>query len=80
MLQIDAMSTARMLTQFLREDNISYTIRCVSNMTQVCDCFEASKTVDIKSIFLINCGAVSLISHYIHFVALVLTFYYIFIT
>lgn len=57
--QIDAMASTRMLTQLLRADNIAYTYRFVSNVSQLKHHYDTSRTADIKSLFLINCGAVS---------------------
>lgn len=59
--EVDAMASARMLTQMLRTDNIAYNLRPVSNYAQI----EAVKSTlisadsDIRTIFMINCGAVS---------------------
>jgi hypothetical protein len=57
--EVDAMASARMLTQLLRQDNIAYTLRPVANYTQVEKNRNAYVTSDIKTIFMINCGAVS---------------------
>jgi hypothetical protein len=59
LVQVDAISSADILTQFLKKDNIAYAIRYVTSMSEVAHCVEACKSLDIKSIFLINCGAVS---------------------
>lgn len=56
--EVDAMSSCKMLTQLLRSDNIAYTIRPVLNLEDVVHNFESFMTTDIKSIFMINCGAV----------------------
>lgn len=55
------MAATKMLTQLLRADNIAYTIRPVSNFDEVKVVVQTNMTADIKSVFLINCGAVSLI-------------------
>ena len=47
-----------MLTQLLRSDNIAYTIRPVLNCDEVVHTYNTFVTEDIKSIFMINCGAV----------------------
>lgn len=57
--EVDAMASARMLTQMLRSDNIAYNLRPVSNYAQI----EAVRSTlisdsDIKAVFMINCGAV----------------------
>ncbi len=56
--EVDAMSSARMLTHQLRTDNIAYTLRPVSNFAQILLYRESCVTEQISSIFLINCGAV----------------------
>lgn len=55
------MASCRMLTQLLRIDNIAYALRPVSNFDQVVENYEAFMTSEIKTVILINCGAVSLI-------------------
>jgi hypothetical protein len=55
--EVDAMSSTRMLTQHLRDDNIAYTVRPVSNFDQIKQHYK-QKTDSIKIIFMINCGAV----------------------
>jgi cell division control protein 45 len=55
--EIDAMASTKMLTQQLRTDNVAYTIRSVFCYSQVKQVWEASMTSDIKSVFMINCGA-----------------------
>lgn len=57
--EVDAMSSCKMLTQLLRSDNIAYTIRPVLNFDEVIHNYQSFMTDDIKSIFMINCGAVS---------------------
>ena len=57
--EVDAMSSCKMLTQLLRSDNIAYTIRPVLNFDEVVHNFQSFLTEDIKSIFMVNCGAVS---------------------
>ena len=64
--EVDAMSSCKMLTQLLRSDNIAYTIRPVLNLEEVIHNYESFMTADIKSIFMINCGAVSLKAHSTH--------------
>ena len=48
--EVDAMASARMLTQLLRQDNIAYTLRPVANYTQVEKNRNAYVTSDIKTI------------------------------
>ena len=57
--QVDAMASARMLTQLLRSDNIAHQIQGVANFMQIQQVFETSRTADIKTIIMLNCGAVS---------------------
>ena len=59
-VQVDAMASCKMLTQLLRSDNIAYTIRPVLNVDEVIHTFQSFLTEDIKSIFMVNCGAVGL--------------------
>jgi hypothetical protein len=54
------MASTRMLTQLLRSDNIAYTIRPVLHFDDVKHNFNTFLTSDIKTIFMINCGAVSI--------------------
>ena len=54
--QVDAMASARILTQQLRADNIVYGMQPVTNIDDVRQ--EISKfPSSIKSVILINCGA-----------------------
>ena len=53
------MAATRMLTQLLRIDNIAYVVRPVTNFSQVLQNFRSYVTTEIKTIILINCGAVS---------------------
>ncbi len=52
------MASARILTQLLRSDNIAYKIRPVSNFTHVLQAADEFNSMDIKTVFLLNCGAV----------------------
>jgi hypothetical protein len=52
------MAATKMLTQLLRADTIAYTIRTVSNFDEVKIVVKTYLTSDIKSVFLLNCGAV----------------------
>ena len=56
--EVDAMASARMLTQQLRSDNVTYTLRPVSDFSQVQLNRDSFVTEQIKTIFMINCGAV----------------------
>lgn len=53
------MSAARMLMQHLRSDNIAYVMRPVATIKHIKQAYDNSITSDIRSIILINCGAVS---------------------
>lgn len=59
---VDAMAATRMLTQLLRSDHITYMIRPVVNFDEVKATYKTSMTADIKTIFMVNCGAVSCFS------------------
>lgn len=52
------MASSRMLTQLLRIDNIAYALRPVSNFDQVIESYHSFVTSEIKTVILINCGAV----------------------
>lgn len=52
------MASCRMLTQLLRIDSIAYALRPVSNFAQVVENYNAFATAEIKTVILINCGAV----------------------
>lgn len=52
------MASARMLSQLLRGDNVAYLIHPVGNFTEVEAAFASNITSDIKTVFMINCGAV----------------------
>jgi hypothetical protein len=56
--QVDAMAATRMLTQLLRIDNIAYVVRPITNFSQVIKNYRSYVTPEIKTIILINCGAV----------------------
>ena len=58
--EVDAMASSRMLTQMLRTDNIAYNLRPVANYSQIESLRSTiiSPDSDIKTIFMINCGAV----------------------
>ena len=57
-LQVDAIAATRMLTQRLRTDNIAYAVKPVSNFAHVLNNYRNYITSDIKTVFMINCGAV----------------------
>lgn len=52
------MATAKMLTQLLRGDNIAYTSRPVANFDEVLYSIKHHVTADIRTVFMINCGAI----------------------
>ena len=56
--ELDAMASARMLTQLLRSDHIAYSLRPVLNSQDIQYNYKSFVTSDIKTIFMINCGAV----------------------
>lgn len=55
--EVDAMAATRMLTQLLRIDNIAYAVRPVTNFSQVMQNYRKYVTPEIKTIILVNCGA-----------------------
>lgn len=57
------MASAKILTQLLRTDNIAYKIRPVANFSNISQAFEEIDIMDIKTIFMINCGAVGKITN-----------------
>ena len=58
--EVDAMASARMLTQLLRSDHIAYSLRPVLNFQEVQYNYKSFLTTDIRTVFMINCGAVSI--------------------
>lgn len=56
--EVDAMASTKILTQLLRADNVAYKIRPVANFSHVKESVEEFSAMDIKTVFLINCGAV----------------------
>ena len=56
--EVDAISSCRMLTNLFKLDNIAYIIRSVANYGQIKYCLDEIMTSEIKTVFLINCGAV----------------------
>lgn len=59
--EVDAMASAKILTQLLRSDNVAYKIRPVANFSHVLQSAQEFSSMDIKTVFLINCGAVSFV-------------------
>ena len=57
------MATSRMVTRLLRSDNVAYALRPVSTFTQIKDNYQSFVTSDIKTVIMINCGAVSIFVH-----------------
>ena len=56
--KVDAMAAAKLFTQILRSDNVAYKIRPVANFTHVRQCVKEFIAMEIKSVVMINCGAV----------------------
>ena len=54
------MASCRMLTHLLRSDHITYQICPVLNIEELEYTYKNFITTDIKTIFLLNCGAVML--------------------
>jgi hypothetical protein len=55
---IDAMAATKMITQLLRADHITYSICAVLNFDEVKAALKKHLTNDIKSVIMMNCGAV----------------------
>ena len=56
--EVDAMASAKILTHVLRSDNVAYKIRPVANFSHVLESAREFSSMDIKTVFLINCGSV----------------------
>ena len=56
--EVDAMASARILTQLLRSDGIAYKLRPIANFSHVLQTIDEFKSMDIKTVFMINCGSV----------------------
>lgn len=75
LLKVDAMASAKMLTLQLRRDNIAYSLRPVHNFEEAEYAYKTFMTSDIKTIFMINCGAVSAGIPYDTLITLILVAY-----
>lgn len=71
------MAAAKMLTQLLRGDNIAYIVRPVANFDDVKNTISNNLTTDIKTVFMVNCGAVRGPILYFYFITLHHIFRYI---
>jgi hypothetical protein len=58
--EVDAMASSRILTHLLRTDSVAYKLRPIANFGHVLQSVEEFRLMDIKTVFMINCGAVSL--------------------
>lgn len=56
---MDAIAAARILTKLFRSDNITYKIRPVANFSHIQETVAEFTEMDIKTVFMLNCGAVS---------------------
>ena len=56
--EVDAMASAKILTQLLRSENVAYKLRPVANFSHIASIVEEFTTSEIKTVFMINCGAV----------------------
>lgn len=54
------MASAKILTHLLRQDNISYKIKPVSSMSQIRAVSKEVVELEIRTVILLNCGAVIL--------------------
>lgn len=57
--EVDAMASSKILTHLLRNDSIAYKLRPIANFGHVLQTIEEFRLMDIKIVFMINCGAVS---------------------
>ena len=53
------MASAKILTHMLRQDNIPYKTRPVASLRHIRETAEEIAEMDIRTVFLLNCGAVS---------------------
>lgn len=56
--EVDAMAAAKVLTHVLRSDNIPYKLCPVANFEHITKTVEEFISMEIKSVVLINCGAI----------------------
>eukprot|EP01041_Mallomonas_annulata_P001351 gene1351-2609_t len=56
--EVDAMAAAKLFTLVLRSDNIAYKLRPVANFSHIIKCIKEFAAMEIKSVVLINCGAI----------------------
>mmetsp|Transcript_24549 Transcript_24549/g.45758 ORF Transcript_24549/g.45758 Transcript_24549/m.45758 type:complete len:534 (-) Transcript_24549:1114-2715(-) len=56
--EVDAIASARILTKLLRSDNITYKIRPVANFSHIQETIAEFTDMDIRTVFMINCGAI----------------------
>ena len=56
--EVDAMASAKILTHLLRSENVAYKLRPVANFTHIMDIVDEFTASDIKTVFMVNCGAV----------------------
>ena len=57
--EVDAMAATRILTHILRSENIAYKVKPVCNVADIQETLQEMQSMEIKSLFMINCGAVS---------------------
>lgn len=57
--EVDAMASCKILTHLLRNDSIAYKLRPIANFGHVLQTVEEFRLMDIRIVFMINCGAVS---------------------
>jgi hypothetical protein len=56
------MAATKILTHLLRQDNIAYKIRPVATLSHLRDAAAEFGVLGIKTVFMINCGAVRYVS------------------
>ncbi len=58
--EVDAMAATRILTHLLRTENIAYKVKPVCNVTDVQETLQEMQSMEIKTLFMLNCGAVKI--------------------
>lgn len=64
--EVDAMASAKILTHLLRSDSIAYKLRPIANFSHVLQTIDEFKSMDIKTVFMINCGSVRILFIYLY--------------
>ena len=70
------MASARLLTKLFRSDNIAYKIRPVSNFSHIEEIVPEVTATDIKTVVMINCGAVRFLRCHMNNTPPYITYFY----